>query len=45
MQQFDYSREDDEREFTCAICSPSGQSIVVGSFDRLKLTIYDLAML
>ena len=34
MQQFDYSREDDEREFTCAVCSPSGQSVVVGSFDR-----------
>ena len=34
MQQFDYSREDDEREFTTAVCSPSGQSVVVGSFDR-----------
>ena len=34
MQQFDYSREDDEHEFTTAVCSPSGQSVVIGSFDR-----------
>lgn len=37
LQQFDYSREDDEHEFTCAVCSPSGQSVVVGSFDRLRV--------
>ncbi|KAK3595246.1 hypothetical protein CHS0354_010853 [Potamilus streckersoni] len=35
FQHFDYSRDDDEHEFTTAICSPSGQSIVLGSFDRL----------
>jgi len=34
VQQFDYSREDDEKEFMCAACSPSGQSFVLGSFDR-----------
>lgn len=34
MQQFDYGREDDEHEFTVAVCSPSGQSVVVGSYDR-----------
>lgn len=34
MQQFDYTRDDDEHEFTCAVCSPSGQSVVVGSYDR-----------
>jgi len=33
QQQFDYSRED-EHEFTNAICSPGGQSIVFGSYDR-----------
>ena len=33
LQQFDYSKED-EKEFTVAVCSPSGQSFVVGSFDR-----------
>ncbi|XP_074640366.1 intraflagellar transport protein 172 homolog [Tubulanus polymorphus] len=37
LQQFDYSRDDDEHEFTIAVCSPSGQSIVVGSFDRLRV--------
>ena len=34
FQHFDYSRDDDEHEFTVAVCSPSGQSIVVGSYDR-----------
>ena len=34
LQNFDYSRDDDEKEFTVAVCSPSGQSVVVGSFDR-----------
>ena len=33
LQNFDYSKED-EKEFTVALCSPSGQSFVVGSFDR-----------
>lgn len=34
IQQFDYSREDDEKEFTCSAVSPSGQSVVLGSYDR-----------
>ena len=34
IQQFDYSREDNEKEFMCAASSPSGQSFVLGSFDR-----------
>jgi len=37
VQQFDYSREDDEKEFMCAACGPSGQSFVLGSFDRLRV--------
>jgi len=37
QQQFDYSRED-EHEFTNAICSPGGQSIVFGSYDRCVWT-------
>jgi len=36
LQHFDYSKED-EKEFTVALCSPSGQSFVVGSFDRLRI--------
>ena len=34
MQQFDYWRDGDEKEFTCAATSPSGQSVVFGSFSR-----------
>lgn len=34
LQQFDYSAENDEREFTTAITNPAGQSVVVGSYDR-----------
>ncbi|KAM7445695.1 hypothetical protein ABFA07_005947 [Porites harrisoni] len=37
LQNFDYSRDDDEKEFTVAICSPSGQSVVVGSYNRLRV--------
>ncbi|XP_071116630.1 intraflagellar transport protein 172 homolog isoform X1 [Haliotis cracherodii] len=37
FQHFDYTRDDEEHEFTTAICSPSGQSVVVGSFDRLRV--------
>ena len=37
VQQFDYSREDSEKEFMCASCSPSGQSFVLGSFNRLRV--------
>ena len=36
MQQFDYSRED-EKEFMCAVASPSGHSVVIGSFNRFVL--------
>lgn len=37
IQTFDYSRDRAEKEFTVAASSPSGQSIVVGSFDRLRV--------
>lgn len=37
VQQFDYSKDDTEKEFTCATASPSGQSCVLGSFDRLRV--------
>lgn len=39
FQHFDYSREEDEHEFTCAVSSPSGQSIVIGSFDKYEMYI------
>ncbi|XP_073709088.1 intraflagellar transport protein 172 homolog [Garra rufa] len=37
LQTFDYSRDRSEKEFTAAASSPSGQSIVVGSYDRLRV--------
>ncbi|VDM37534.1 unnamed protein product [Toxocara canis] len=37
LQQFDYSSEQNEKEFTTAIRDPSGQNIVIGSFDRVRL--------
>ena len=37
LQNFDYSKDEDEKEFGVAVSSPSGQSIVIGSFDRLRV--------
>lgn len=37
LQTFDYSRDRSEKEFTVAAASPSGQSIVVGSYDRWEI--------
>uniref|UniRef100_A0A8C6KYJ8 Intraflagellar transport 172 n=1 Tax=Nothobranchius furzeri TaxID=105023 RepID=A0A8C6KYJ8_NOTFU len=37
LQNFDYSRDPSEKEFTVAVASPSGQSVVFGSFDRLRV--------
>ncbi|XP_037837544.1 intraflagellar transport protein 172 homolog [Kryptolebias marmoratus] len=37
LQNFDYSRDRSEREFTVGVSSPSGQSVVFGSFDRLRV--------
>ena len=37
VQQFDYSRDDEEKEFMCAANSPSGQTFVLGSFNRLRV--------
>ena len=34
IQQFDYSKEEDEKEFMCSATSPSGQTVVLGSFNR-----------
>ncbi|KAF8563376.1 Intraflagellar transport protein [Paragonimus westermani] len=37
VQQFDYSKDDTEKEFTVAVSSPSGQSVAFGSFDRIRI--------
>ncbi len=34
LQQFDYSKDPSEKEFTVAACNPSGQIVVVGSYNR-----------
>ena len=34
VKQFDFSKDIDEHEFTVAVNSPSGQSVVVGSYNR-----------
>uniref|UniRef100_A0A1X7UEM7 Uncharacterized protein n=1 Tax=Amphimedon queenslandica TaxID=400682 RepID=A0A1X7UEM7_AMPQE len=39
IQQFDYSKEEDEKEFMCSATSPSGQTVVLGSFNRLSCLI------
>lgn len=43
VQKFDYSQEDQEKEYTCASSSPSGQSVVLGSFNRFRVYSYSLA--
>ncbi|CAH1397619.1 unnamed protein product [Nezara viridula] len=35
--QFDYPNE---KEFTVATCSPSGQAVIVGSYDRLRTYVW-----
>nr|XP_032825685.1 intraflagellar transport protein 172 homolog [Petromyzon marinus] len=37
LQTFDYSRDPTERELTVAAASPSTQSVVIGSYDRLRV--------
>ncbi|XP_049268071.1 intraflagellar transport protein 172 homolog [Rhipicephalus sanguineus] len=39
QQQFDYSRQPDEHEFSAAACSPGGHALAVGSYDSHKPTI------
>lgn len=34
LQQFDYTKQDDEKEFMVAVSDSFGQNIVIGSFDR-----------
>lgn len=34
---FDHSRTEGEREFTVAACSPNGQAVAFGSFDRIRI--------
>ncbi|XP_078486595.1 intraflagellar transport protein 172 homolog [Ciona intestinalis] len=40
IQNFDYSRDETEKEFMVAAVNPGGQSVVIGSYDRLRLFNY-----
>lgn len=37
LQRFDYSRDETEKEFTVAAFNPSGETVVVGSFNRFRI--------
>uniref|UniRef100_A0A0X3PJC6 Intraflagellar transport protein 172 homolog n=1 Tax=Schistocephalus solidus TaxID=70667 RepID=A0A0X3PJC6_SCHSO len=37
QQQFDYSKDVSEKEFTIAACSPSGQAVAVGSYNKVRI--------
>lgn len=37
MRAYDYSRDDNEREFMTATASSNGQSVAIGSFDRIRV--------
>ncbi len=37
LQQFDYSKDSNEKEFTVAACNPTGQTVIVGSYNRLRI--------
>ena len=42
MQLFDYSSDEKVREFTCASFNPSGETVVVGSFNRYYIFSYNI---
>ena len=37
LQQFDYSKDPTEKEFTVATSNPNGQVVVIGSYNRLRI--------
>lgn len=37
VKSLDYSRDQGEKEMTVACCSPSGQSVAVGSWDKIRI--------
>ena len=40
-QAFDYSKDREVREFTCAAFNPAGQTVVVGNFNRFHTYAWD----
>ncbi|XP_056632969.1 intraflagellar transport protein 172 homolog [Diorhabda sublineata] len=41
VKTFDYTKDTSEHDFNVACCSPSGQAVVIGSFSRLRLYIWN----
>lgn len=39
LNEFDYNSDPNQKEFTSIALSPSGQSVVVGSYDSFDLII------
>nr|XP_023018691.1 intraflagellar transport protein 172 homolog [Leptinotarsa decemlineata] len=37
VKNFDYSKDSNEYDFSVAACSPSGQAVAMGSFNRLRM--------
>lgn len=37
VRTFDYTRDDLDREFTVAVCSPNGQNVAIGGFNRIRV--------
>ncbi|XP_008560724.1 intraflagellar transport protein 172 homolog [Microplitis demolitor] len=37
IKTFDYSRDNTDKEITVACCSPSGQSVAIGSWNRIRI--------
>eukprot|EP00658_Telonema_sp_P-2_P017711 TRINITY_DN16903_c0_g1_i3.p1 TRINITY_DN16903_c0_g1~~TRINITY_DN16903_c0_g1_i3.p1 ORF type:complete len:1394 (-),score=437.87 TRINITY_DN16903_c0_g1_i3:63-4244(-) len=42
LQQFNHSQDEGQKEFTVATFNPSGESVVVGSFNRLHVYNYNM---
>ena len=42
LQHFDYSGDENVREFTTASFNPSGETVVVGSFNRYYVFSYNM---
>ncbi len=40
LQQFDYTRDPNEKEFSVACSSPSGQTVILGSYNRFDCFFY-----
>lgn len=41
VQQFDYSGDEHVKEFSSLAFNPSGQTVVIGNFDRFYIYVYD----